>query len=108
MKIFIQKLTLFILLFFLITVFFQLIICYQKKIQLSNKKGILEKSDEANATLLLFGSSRCWMHLQPSFFKLNFNVNAANLGINGHSEISIMQLRLKIAFLLLYYFLIFL
>lgn len=48
-----------------------------------------------NAELVLLGSSRCWVHFNPSFFEEKYNLKTVNLGINGHSELTAIQLRLE-------------
>ena len=59
------------------------------------RKGILDQSAHADADLVLLGSSRCWMQLDPHFFDSAFDHTTVNLGVNGHLEISMAIIRLK-------------
>ena len=56
---------------------------------------ILHLTDKVNADLLLMGSSRAWAHLDPKFFDTVFRVKTVNIGMNGHSELAIIRLRLE-------------
>lgn len=48
-----------------------------------------------NADLVLLGSSRCWAQLDPRFFEETYNLKTVNIGMNGHSELTAIQLRLE-------------
>ncbi len=48
-----------------------------------------------NADLLLFGSSRCWAHFDPAFFDSAYSLKSINIGVEGHSDIVFIKLRLK-------------
>jgi hypothetical protein len=54
--------------------------------------GILQK--KSNADLVLLGSSRCFSHLDPRFF-FKLPPKTGNIGMNGHSELTAILLRLK-------------
>jgi hypothetical protein len=45
--------------------------------------------------LVLLGSSRCRVHLDPAFFDSLFNLETSNLGVNGHTEISMTTIQLR-------------
>ncbi|RZJ68505.1 MAG: hypothetical protein EOO50_01565 [Flavobacterium sp.] len=55
----------------------------------------LDLTDNVNADLVFLGSSRCWAHFDPTFFKNRFGVSAVNIGIDGHSELHLIKLRLE-------------
>ena len=48
-----------------------------------------------NADLVLLGSSRCWVHFDPRFFEKTYHLKTVNIGVNGHSELTAIQLRLE-------------
>ncbi len=55
----------------------------------------LEQTSNINADLVFIGSSRCWVHFDPKFFDSTFNLKSANIGVDGHSEISMAIVRLS-------------
>lgn len=55
----------------------------------------LEQTSNKNADLVFLGSSRCWAHFDPHFFDSAFNMKSINLGVDGHSEVSMVITRLK-------------
>ena len=54
-----------------------------------------DTTSNANADLVLLGSSRCWAHFDPTFFKENYHLKTVNIGVNGHSELTASILRLE-------------
>ena len=54
-----------------------------------------DTTSNIDADIVLLGSSRCWMHLDPGFFNKKFNLKTVNIGMNGHSKINSIQLRLE-------------
>lgn len=50
---------------------------------------------DQNADLVVLGSSRCWGHFNPAFFEKSYKVKTLNLGMNGHSELPAIRLRLE-------------
>ena len=55
----------------------------------------LELTANFNSDLVLLGSSRCWAHFDPHFFEKTFKQKSVNIGVDGHSELSMVYLRLK-------------
>ena len=55
----------------------------------------LEQTNSLNADLVFLGSSRCRAHFDPFFFENKFHIKCVNIGVDGHSEISMAILRLK-------------
>jgi hypothetical protein len=55
----------------------------------------LEQASNINADLVFLGSSRCWVHFDPRFFDSTFNIKSVNIGVGGHSEISMAFVRLS-------------
>jgi hypothetical protein len=53
----------------------------------------LERAANINADLVFLGSSRCWVHFDPVFFDTSFNLKSINIGVDGHSEISMAIVR---------------
>lgn len=54
----------------------------------------LEQTSGIDADLVLLGSSRCWAHFDPLFFDSTFNVKTVNIGVDGHSEVTMAIVRL--------------
>lgn len=52
-------------------------------------------TSNVNADLVLLGSSRCWAHFDPHFFEATYHLKTANIGMNGHSELTASILRLE-------------
>lgn len=52
------------------------------------------KTNQQNEAIFL-GSSRCFAHFSPVLFSEKMNVQAANLGVDGHSELTMHIVRLK-------------
>jgi hypothetical protein len=55
----------------------------------------LEQASNINADLVFIGSSRCWVHFDPKFFDTTFKLKSVNIGVDGHSEISMAIVRLR-------------
>lgn len=85
--------------FSLITIIVVFVIQIIISIRISGKpvKGYdnWDSLSDKNAELVLLGSSRCWVHFDPSFFEKKYHLKTINLGMNGHSELTAIQLRLE-------------
>lgn len=55
----------------------------------------LEQTSNVNADLVFMGSSRCWAHFDPKFFEDTYHLKSANIGMNGHSDLTASILRLE-------------
>jgi len=55
----------------------------------------LEQTSNINADLVFIGSSRCRAHFDPIFFDTTFKLKSINIGVDGHSEISMAITRLE-------------
>jgi hypothetical protein len=95
MRLFLRRVGFFVLILLLSAMVLQAIITFRTSKLFVHKKGILEQTEGINADLVLLGSSRCWMQLDASFFDSSFHLNTANLGANGHGELSMAVVRLK-------------
>lgn len=95
MKIFIKKTVGFTLFVVLIAILLQTIISLKIKNESLNEIDNLEQTSNINADLVFLGSSRCWVHYDPSFFDKTFKIRSVNIGVNGHTEIAMAILRLK-------------
>ena len=73
----------------------QLLISYRIKGKLVSGNDNWDTTANINADLVLLGSSRCWVHFDPTFFEEEFNLKTVNLGMSGHSKLSAIQLRLE-------------
>jgi hypothetical protein len=95
MKNFVKKIILFALFIIVLATLFQAVI----SLRISGKTiyGIdnLEQASNINADLIFLGSSRCSAQFDPRFFDSAYHLKSVNLGVDGHSEISMIILRLK-------------
>jgi hypothetical protein len=95
MRIFIKKILLFagflILLAILVQAFISILISGRSLTGHDN----LEQTSNVNADLVFLGSSRCWVHFDPRYFDSSLKIKCLNIGVDGHSEISMTIVRLK-------------
>lgn len=90
MKKFLVKLSLFIAPIFLLPYFFDVFISKNLK----NSNRLAEKEyptwnaiyeGKVNSDLLIFGSSRAWIHIDPTMITDSLGISSYNLGIDGHN-----------------------
>jgi hypothetical protein len=95
MKVFVNRLIFFLLIFAFLIIAFQALISL--KIYKKTIWGIdnLEQTANINADMVFIGSSRCWAHFDPIFFDSIYKLKSVNIGVDGHSEISMAIVRLK-------------
>ncbi len=95
MKKFIKKLIIYFCFIFAAVLIFQILLSLRIEGKTISENNNLELTSNVNADLVLLGSSRCSMHFDPNFFESNFKIQSVNLGVNGHSEITMVTLQLK-------------
>ncbi|MES2573358.1 MAG: hypothetical protein V4572_00310 [Bacteroidota bacterium] len=95
MKTFIKNTIRFSLFIIFIAITAQGIISLKIRNESLNEIDNLEQTANVNADLVFLGSSRCWVQFDPAFFDENFKIKSVNIGVNGHSEITMTILRLK-------------
>ncbi len=61
---------------------------------ITDEYDTLEQTSNINAELVFFGSSRCWVHFDPTYFQNQFNLKSINIGVDGHTELSMAYSRL--------------
>jgi hypothetical protein len=95
MKPFLIRIAAFLTILFLLLLSFQLFISF--RIRNTSIRGIdnLEQTKDVNADLVFMGASRCWAHFDPRFFDSVFHLQSVNIGVEAHSEIAMMKLRLQ-------------
>jgi hypothetical protein len=76
-------------------VLFQAIISFRINGKTVRGHDNLEQTSNVNADLVFIGSSRCWAHFDPVFFDTTYKLKSINIGVDGHSEISMAITRLK-------------
>lgn len=94
MKLFLKKLILYALFTLLLIMGFQALISLRIKGRSLRGYDNLEQTANINADLVFIGSSRCWVHFDPEFFDTAFHLKSVNIGVDGHSEISMAITRL--------------
>jgi hypothetical protein len=95
MKKFIKNITSFSILAITLIYIIQIIISLKIKGKIIMGHDNLEQASNINADLVFIGSSRCWVHFDPFFFDTTFNLKSVNIGVDGHSEISMAIVRLS-------------
>lgn len=95
MKTFIKKIIIYVCFIFIIAMLFQILISLKIKDESISENDNLEQTSSINADLVFLGSSRCWVHFDPCFFDSTYRIKSVNIGVNGHSEISMAIIRLK-------------
>ncbi|MBT3519657.1 MAG: hypothetical protein HN480_00170, partial [Gammaproteobacteria bacterium] len=91
---FIKKVLFTVFLTFSTILILQLFLSISVKTKSIDRHDNLEITSNINSELLFMGSSRCYSHFDPSFFKENFNLKSTNIGMDGHAELSMTYLRL--------------
>ena len=95
MKPFLRKFLQFGIVVVVLAFLLQTVVTFRTRKLFVTRKGILESTDGVNADLVLLGSSRCFMQLDTQFFDTCFHLRTVNLGVNGHSELSMTVIRLQ-------------
>src|SRR4051812_7370810 len=95
MSVFIKRMLLFLLSVILLITILQAIISIRISGKTVNGHDNLETTSNINADLVFLGSSRCWDHFDPKFFDTTYHLKSLNIGVDGHSEISMAIVRLK-------------
>ena len=95
MRLFIKKTTFFILYVLAVISVMQLIISIRISGRTVNGYDNLDQTSNVDADLVFLGSSRCFEHFDPKFFDTTYHVKSINIGVEGHSELSMAIVRLK-------------
>lgn len=95
MKRFIKKLLAFSFLILALLITLQLLLSFKIKGKTIYGQDNLDQTANINADVVFLGSSRCWKHFDPVFFDTTFHVKSANLGVDGHEELTMMIVRFK-------------
>lgn len=95
LKSFIKKSILFAGFTALICFSVQLLILYRINGKTIRGHDNLEQTANIDADLVFLGSSRCWAHFDPQFFNSTFKLKSVNIGVDGHSELSMAIARLR-------------
>jgi len=96
MRKFATRLTVFALVMIAAAFAMQALLSYRIKGKTISSDDNIEITEQQNADLVFLGSSRCWVHFDPNFFKDRFHLKSVNLGVNGHSEVAASIIRLKV------------
>jgi hypothetical protein len=94
MKKFIIKILQFFTLVALVVIMLQIIIGIRVNNKSTTGHDNLDLTSNVNSEIIFMGSSRCWAHFDPVFFEKEFNLKSTNIGIDGHSELSMVYARL--------------
>jgi len=95
MSLFIKKLCVLLLLLLVVSTVIQIAVSWRirdKSIYAQDNFHVYKNQDN---DLVFLGSSRCTKHFDPHYFKDSFGITSANLGVNGHGEITMAILRLQ-------------
>ncbi|HEY4832637.1 MAG TPA: hypothetical protein VIH61_08785 [Waddliaceae bacterium] len=95
MKKFIKEITVYILVLLLISIIGQVIVDSRIKDRTVRGHDNIDVVKDQDNGLVFLGSSRCWVHFDPLLFEKGLGMKAVNLGVDGHSELSMPIIRLK-------------
>jgi hypothetical protein len=95
MKRFIKKLLAFSFTILAILTVLQLLLSFKIKGKTLYGQDNLDQTANINADAVFLGSSRCWKHFDPIFFDSTFHIKSANLGVDGHPELTMAIVRLQ-------------
>jgi len=95
MKPFLQKTILFLLLMAAGITVIQAWVSFRIRGKTIRGHDNLEQTSGIDADLLFMGSSRCWAHFDPRFFDSAYGIRSVNIGVDGHSELTMTILRLN-------------
>lgn len=96
MKGYLKRIAGFLLFFFVVISLLQLAVSLNIRHRSLNGHDNLEQTENINADLIFLGSSRCRAHFDPVFFDTAYHLKSVNLGMDGHSEIAMAVLRLRL------------
>ncbi len=94
MKQFVIRTFLFSLFIFSFILLLQIVIFLRINHKSTTGHDNLDITSNVNSELVFLGSSRCWAHFDPFFFENEFGLKSTNIGVDGHSEISMAYIRL--------------
>ena len=94
MKLFLKKIVLFLVLFFILCCILQFWVSARIKNKTLTGLDNLDLSGQQN-DLVFMGNSRCFEHFDPALFERALHLKAVNLGMDGHSELELVKLRLR-------------
>jgi hypothetical protein len=95
MKRFIKEMAVYVLIVLLISVIGQNLISMRIKGRLVRGHDNIDFVKGQDNGLVFLGSSRCWAHFDPRAFEKALGIQAVNLGVDGHSELTMHIIRLK-------------
>lgn len=95
MRLFLKHVCFFGLGTLLIVIILQSLISYRIEGKTLTGHDNLDLTKNINADLLFLGSSRTRAHFDPLFFDSTFNLKSVNIGVDGHSELSMATTRLN-------------
>ncbi|MGJ8549266.1 hypothetical protein [Winogradskyella wichelsiae] len=94
MKKFILRIVVYFSIAFFFISLFQIFISLKIENEIITGHDNFKTTSNVNSELVLLGSSRCFSHFDPAFFQTNFNLKSTNIGVDGHSQISMAYFRL--------------
>lgn len=95
MKAFVKNIIVYGCFIFCIAMLFQILLSLKISGKSVSENDNLDLTSNINADLLFLGSSRCWAHFDPYFFDKTYKIRSVNIGVNGHSELTMAIVRLK-------------
>ena len=95
MKKFLLKILSFVLILLAVASILQLLISFRIRNKTTTGHDNFHIIKDHKDELIFLGSSRCLEHFDPKIFKDSLGINAINLGVNGHSDLTMQTLRLQ-------------
>jgi len=94
MKRFFKKLVVFVIVILAVSLVIQGLVNIRMKHKVIYGCDNLDVEEGQYHDLVFLGSSRCYAHFSPVLFEQQLGMSAINLGVDGHSELTMHKLRL--------------
>jgi hypothetical protein len=95
MRKFIIEVTVFMLSILVISAIVQALVDIRIKGKMVRGHDNIDFVKNQDNDLVFLGSSRCWGHFDPHLFEKRLDLKAINIGVEGHSELTMHIIRLK-------------
>ena len=95
MRKFIKQISVYLLIVILISTIGQILVGIRIKGRTVRGHDNIDIVKNEDNDLVFLGSSRCWAHFDPALFEKGLGIKAINIGVDGHSELTMHIIRLK-------------
>ena len=95
MKKFLVKIGLYVFMLLVVSTLLQLVISYRMRNRTTTGHDNFHIIRDQKNDVVFLGSSRCFEQYDPKIFKDSLGIKAINLGVNGHSDLTMQIMRLQ-------------